>query len=218
MYLHLELNERFREDFGFCLRDKQGRKHYFRFTRMPFGYALATVVMDKLLRPVEHFLHKNSIDSSWFIDDQIGIQPTFIQSALALDFIKFLLGACGWEVNLEKSSIRPQKQITYLGFILDSTRMTVTAPEAKISYSTQLINELFVTQKQQGRVTNKALAKILGLVCHLLTSHGEVLRICTRASQHSLGLSVQEQGWHGFLRVSEQMREELDLCKIYLSK
>ena len=65
---------------------------------------------------------------------------------------------------------------------------------------------------------NKRYAHILGNIVALLVSHGDYLRIFTRSSQHTLGVSVQEFGWQGACKIPKFVIDELEVLAQSLYK
>ena len=216
MYLHLSINDDFQEDFGFAVINEKGEEEWYIFLYMPFGYSPASAIMTKLVKPLVYFLHDQGIDASWYLDDSASFNQSFFQCKLIHEFIKFCLSCAGWQVNIEKSSSKPEQSMVYLGFIIDSRSMIISAPMAKIVRVGKLIDELLKLYESQTLVFNKQIAALLGNTCHLIQSHGDVLRISSRFSQQSLGQSVEREGWDGKLLISSDMAREMKLCKEYL--
>ena len=64
----------------------------------------------------------------------------------------------GFRINWEKSQLVPTQVITYLGFIIDVTRMKLTLPEEKVQ---QIITDC-QSATNKGRVTVRELSKLIG--------------------------------------------------------
>ena len=106
--------------------------------------------------------------------------------------------------------------ILYLGFHINSIDMKIAAPQLKVIILINDISKLVEKFKAEGQVHSKELAHILGVACHFLTSHGDILRICTRSCQQQLGLTVQEHDWNSFLKLSDKMIWELTHLKDFV--
>ena len=60
----------------------------------------------------------------------------------------------GFVINWDKSVLTPSKQITYLGFVIDSDSMNVTLPEDKAQNVVALCRDL--ADKEMDSVRNVA--------------------------------------------------------------
>ena len=216
MYLHLSVNPRFRDLFGFAVVNSSGVLEFYRYMVIPFGLRPATTLMATLMRPIILFLHEQAIDLSYYVDDGITIQDSFTKCQAAHDLILFVLKTAGWEVAMNKCTVRPVTKIVYLGFIICSKTMRVCEPQMKVVRLVNAISTALRDNKAMGSIPNKQLAEILGVVCHLLISHGEILRVATRLTQHTLGKAVQLMGWTGVVCITEEVVFEMQLCQKYL--
>lgn len=217
MYLHVKINEKYQCDFGFAIK-VNGETQYYFFVVVPFGLESATELMATLIKPYKFYVHNLGLDLSCYIDDMIQISVNCVQGLLMHNFIMDLVRFGGWEVNTKKSSVYPQTELLYLGFELDTVTMRVTAPIVKIIRLCKYIDELFTAHKDGNNVACRFLARILGNVTHLLQSHGNTLRICSRASQHALGCSTVGDYWDGDMEVTKAMAREMSLMQYYLHR
>ncbi len=168
----------------------------------------ATALMDMLMQPIHFFLHSKSVDISTFVDDSISISISESRANTCLKIIKFVFQAAGWEIE-DSKTVYPCQVIYYLGFILNSLTMTVTAPFLKLQSLADDINQVIEYFKREGKIVCKDMAHILGVCCHLLSSHGNIMRVATRGNQHALGLAVQDEGWDGFMILNDRLIWEL---------
>ena len=98
----------------------------FQFVGMPNGLASAPRVFTKLLVPVFASLREEGCEAFPYIDDSFVVSNTQEGCARALDRLCFMLDDLGFVVHLEKSVLTPTRKLTFLGFNLDSSEMTVT--------------------------------------------------------------------------------------------
>lgn len=217
MYLHVKINDKFQQDFGFSIIEN-GQIQWYYFLVVPFGIEAATELMSQLIKPYKHYLHSHSCDISVYIDDMIDVGHSYLQAFIMNKFIQTILQMGGWELNMQKSTKFPKTKLLYLGFELDSITMRIMAPIVKICRVIGHIDELIIFYNKNQEIKNRFVASILGNVCHFLQSHGPVLRICSRASQHQLGRSVTEKDWNGSMFISEDMAREMLLVKHYLHR
>ena len=175
----------------------------------------ATYIMNSLIVPIRRFCHARGIDLSTFVDDSFNSALSKIKGLASLKFIKFVFESTGWTLNLSKC-VGPATSLCYLGFNLDSISMRISAPLMKIIILTNDINAAISKADKVGVIYAKELAHILGVCCHLLHSHGSIMRVVTRACQQTLGLTVQEKGWSGSLAINDRMLQEFEMLKVYL--
>ena len=105
-----------------------------------------------------------------------------------------------------KSDGRGQAHITkkYLGFIIDTESMTVSAEDRKLCEIEQLCDAVM---KKNPDV--HLLAKLIGKIVSLHPSHGMVTRVCMRSAYLVLALHTEKFGWKGAGTLSESARSEL---------
>ena len=165
-------------------------------------------MMDKLIQPFRRFCHVHSVDFSCFVDDSINLSLTKLKALASLKLIKYVFNCSGWELSLAKTK-GPATLILYLGFIINSIDMRIAVPQLKVIILCNDISKLLDKFKVAGQIHSKELAHILGMACHFITSHGNIMRITTRSCQQQLGLTVQEHDWNSFLKLTDKMIWEL---------
>ena len=83
----------------------------------------------KVVKPVIAYLHTQGICIVAYLDDLLLMSQSqvFLREHTALAI--FLLQVLGFVINWEKSELNPVQKIIYLGFVIDSLRMTISLPE-----------------------------------------------------------------------------------------
>ena len=208
MYLHLNLSQDIVQYFGFTYKDEEGVDKYYTFQVMPFGFNDATRKMSELMLPIQHFLHTNGIDYSCFVDDSWGTFLSAFQTHTAQLLIYTLYSCAGWATNYAKSTQFPHTCLYYLGYYIDTVSMRVWAPQLKLVNLQMSIDALVLAHGRDTPVAVKQIASVLGTCCHLLVTHGELLRILSRSSQHSTGTAVTARGWNSSMAIEDQMVKE----------
>ena len=171
--------------------------------------------MDKLIQPIRRFCHLHGVDFSCFVDDSINISLTKIKALACLKFIKYVFTCAGWELSLAKTK-GPATMILYLGFHINSIDMKITVPYLKVIILANDISKLIDKFHVAGQIHSKELAHVLGMACHFITSHGNIMRICTRTCQQQLGLTVQLHDWNSHLKLTDKMTWELSHLKDFI--
>ena len=132
-------------------------KHY-RFKCLVQGYRDAPRLFSKLLRPVFAHLHELGMISSSYIDDFIFLASSDSELRNYLDYASKLFDNLGFTINLNKSSFLPSHEMEYLGFILNSSSMTVTLTLQKQEKIKTLGSELLMDSK----ITVRKFASFIG--------------------------------------------------------
>ena len=101
------------------------------FTCLPNGLTCGPRVFTKITKPIFSQLRKaghltaNYIDDSFLMGDTLEDCRNNVQATMDLSL------KCGFIVHPDKSVFEPSQQLTYLGFVLDSRRMTVSLGKDK---------------------------------------------------------------------------------------
>ena len=134
-------------------------KHY-QFTCMPQGLGPASRVFTKILKPVFSHLRARGIEITGYIDDSLSVCDDSAEHARQINYVVELFDKLGFTINVDKSVLPPALscQIEHLGFLFDSTAMTVTLTDQK----KQCIHNLACQILSKERVTIADLAQFIG--------------------------------------------------------
>lgn len=125
-YFLVPIEEKFRKYLRFYFKNI-----LYEFNVLPFGLSIAPYIFTKLLKPALSFLRQNGITCVAYIDDFLLIADNHLHSQLNTAFTLSTLESLGFLINHEKSSLVPNTTCKFLGFILNSSRMTIELPEDK---------------------------------------------------------------------------------------
>lgn len=132
----------------------------YQFNALPFGLCTAPYVFTKILKPVISYLREQNIIVSIYLDDIICIGKDFETCYKNILEICALLQSLGFVINTEKSCLLPSKCCKYLGFILDSERMTMSLPVSKIN----LLSDFIKSFKYKRQCKIREFSQLLGLL------------------------------------------------------
>ena len=132
----------------------------YKFTVFPNGLACCPRLFTKILKPVMSHLHSLGYISTIFIDDTLLIGDSELECLRNVNASMDVFQRLGFVVHPEKSILRPEKQITYLGFVINSENMTVRPTEEK----KEKIKDLAVTLLHKGYASIRLLAKFIGMI------------------------------------------------------
>lgn len=185
----------------------QGKRKFLVFKHLPFGISSAVHAMTKIWKPITAYLHKMGIPFSIYIDDGRLLASSKEQAEQFRGQVYECVKKAGWQIARDKSDgpgmASQCKQ--YLGFNIDSHKMTVSYPTTKLDkFCDEIVKSL-----QSNEVHVKNLAKLLGKMISLSPSHGSCVRICTRSGYAMLEEHVASRGWKGVIPWTLPARREM---------
>ena len=152
-FYSIHVNESYQKFFKFNWKGK-----LYKYLGMPNGYGEAMRTFTKLLRVPFGILRSKGYLSVVFVDD------TYLQAdcrSKCLDNIQAtisLLRSLGFTIHADKSILEPTQQIEFLGFIIDSSQMTIKLSEKKTNVLKNKIKSFLAHQKR----TIRELASVIG--------------------------------------------------------
>lgn len=134
------------------------------FTCLPFGLSTAPYVFTKILKPVASRLREMGLVVVIYLDDILLIADSQQGCTKQLARLINLLEGLGFLVNYEKSALIPAKRQRFLGYILDSGKMTIELPKDKRDNALALINRM--SRKETCRINEwESFVGTLGSCC-----------------------------------------------------
>ena len=205
---HVSIYEPHQQYLGFCLPGrKEGEKErYFIFLVMPFGLASAVKCITRMTKPLCGYISSKGIRHSIYIDDGNVLARAL---ALVIAHLAFVLGAlrqAGFVIAEDKTdTAETVSQVKlYLGFVLDSQKMTVRVSEEKLTNLRQALREV---TESRGKVKAKTVAKAIGKLVAAEPALGPTVQLLSRMAQNELAQATEENGWNTWMLVSEQAKE-----------
>ena len=114
----------------------------YEFTCLCFGLSSAPRIFTKLMKPVVVCLRRRGYTLVIFLDDMLIIADSCGECLSALcDTIK-LLTDLGFVINVDKSNLTPSQRTEFLGFVFDSTNLSISLPQEKIQRLTDFAKYL----------------------------------------------------------------------------
>ena len=96
----------------------------YQYTCLPNGLSSAPRIFTKLLKPVYATLHEQGYPNLGYIDDSYLQGDTPLDCTNNVDATGPLFSALGFYLHDDKSVFKPTQQLIFLGFQLDSCKMT----------------------------------------------------------------------------------------------
>ena len=136
----------------------QFEENLYRYTCFPNGLSSALRIFTKILKPVFSALRKEGNQILGYLDDTFLMGDTFNECKNAILGSVKLITNLGFFVHLEKSKFFPSQVIEFLGFIINSKKMTLILSESKQNDIKAILKEV----KIKGKVVVTTLAKLIG--------------------------------------------------------
>lgn len=157
-YYSVPIHEDFKKYLKFSWEN-----NLYEFTCLPNGLACAPRLFTKLLKPVLSTLRLSGFLSVAYIDD-IYLQGDTEQSCKTnVETTLIMLRKLGFVVHPKKSNFNPCQEIKFLGFILNSERMTVSPSPNKAASIAECIKSLLAKTKPTIRNLAEVIGKIVAV-------------------------------------------------------
>ena len=157
-FYSLPVNPKHRKFLRFVWNGK-----HMQFTCMPQGLGPASRVFTKILKPVTAHLRSIGLEISPYIDDIIAMHDDDDQYMPIATYAARLFDKLGYTINLAKSVLPPDRMtvIEHLGFIFNSTEMTVQLTEKKQNRIAILAENLLTAKKSSLQQLAQFIGKLV---------------------------------------------------------
>ena len=181
------------------------RGYSYCWSRLPFGLKTSPRVFTKLMKPVFAHLRQAGITLIVYLDDFLLISDSSDTLTSQVKHTTDLLTALGYTVNFEKSSLTPTRQITFLGFVIDSVTMRLSTPDEKL----QQIKALLASITAHNRVSLRDLSRALGKLNSLCTIVRSIRYHCHSITQVVSHAARGTTDFSSLISVTPEMRQDL---------
>lgn len=113
----------------------------YQFVCLPFGLSTAPFIFTKILKPVVNRLRGKGFASTIYLDDILCIGSSAVACAKNVEVTLRTLESLGFLVNYKKSDLVPSKICPFLGFVIDSYKMTLELPDQKRKKILEIVEE-----------------------------------------------------------------------------
>ena len=146
-----------------------GRTWQFRV--LCFGLSTAPQVFTCAMAPVSGFLHQVGVRMLQYLDDWLILASSREEACWARDQVLSLCQELGIVVNLEKFTLTPSQQITYLGIRIDSQTFRASATPSRIE-KFSIVEEFLSSKVQSAKFWRVLLGHLASL--SRLVSNGQL--------------------------------------------
>lgn len=196
------------------LRFKWEDKLY-QYTCLPNGLAQAPRNFTKILKPIFGHLAEQGHTTFGYIDDTFIMGDSREDCEVAIEALRDCFVKLGFQIRVEKSVLEPVRELTFLGYVLNSVTMKVYPTGEKISKGLELLREF----RARKRSTIRQLAGLIGVLndltkgCEYGTGHYRHLeKDKTRALARSKG------DFEGYLELSPNAKNDLTWWMLNLAR
>ena len=153
-YMTLPIEEESRNYLCFQFQDQM-----FQFCVLPFGLNDAPRAFTKTLKPPVGTLRSLGFKLVVYLDDIILAASTRDLCIYQGQILIKTLENLGFVINMEKSNLVPSQVVLFLGFVVDSKKMSFSLPDSKI----QSIRLSAQTLLNQPKVSLRKLSQFIGM-------------------------------------------------------
>lgn len=159
-YWHIPLAPAHRRFFSFWF---DGRMY--RFDVLPFGVSVAPYVFHHMLRPLVSWLRQAGVRICAYLDDLLILGSSAEECRRHGQLVADLLADLGFRIHPDKSELIPATTRTFLGFVVDSTAMTLRLPAPKARRIARECRALANRVRHQNHTPSvRTVARLLGRI------------------------------------------------------
>ena len=188
MYFHVRLQDKLSQYFCFRLVRANGTEEYYKYRVMGYGYSPAGRVATRLVGPIKAFLHTLGIRFTIFIDDRRICAASKIECDFKARTTLLVFQLAGWNIQWLKTASEPGQQVKYQEFNTNTVTMKYVMDQHKEEDVLRTIDLLLSVG--QAPIPSRELASAVEKVPAARTSHGDIVVVMTRSTQHQLGQAV----------------------------
>ena len=202
------------KDAYFCIPIHPSHRKYLSFRwegeilqyrSLPFGLAAGPRLFTKMLKPVVAILRRTGVRLVIYLDDMILLNQTPEGLVKDRDSALHVLHNLGWLINWKKSVLNPTQKLEFLGFELDSIKMTVSLPPAKIENILKKCHIMLNSPK----TTFHELASLIGTLQSTMEAIIPAALYVRQLQMHQTKSLLKSQNYQSIIQLKSQCKEEI---------
>jgi hypothetical protein len=161
----------------------------YQFTCLVMGLSISPLYFSKLVGVLVLLARRWGIRVSFYMDDTLLRAPTFSEAYENHQLFGNLFQQAGFLLHRDKSVSEPTQCIKYLGFVIDSTTLTISLPPEKVARLKQAVKKALREIHSQRVSSIRIAAKTIGFILSSLpaTTYGKAhYRNLEEAKLHAL--------------------------------
>ena len=207
-YMHLLVREDCRKWMGI---EWQGQTY--RFRTLTFGMSLSPWFFCKTVRVLLRRWRGQGIRVHGHVDDFLLCTRTREVAEKQRDVCAMTMDVCGWVRAEGKGSWEPTQRLGHLGFILDTQKMMVEVPEAKLTDLAGVLHRIADANRQRKGIRARWVAAVAGKIVSLSLAFGPA-RLMSRALFGVVDARNRRWWeWDHHVRLSPQAVDDIEWLK-----
>lgn len=190
-----------RKFLQFAFKDK-----LYQYTCLPFGLSSAPHIFTKVLKPIFASLRKQGHVILGYLDDSLLIGESELECKENVRATTLLFERLGFVVHPKKSVLQPSKSISFLGFKLCSTDMSVRLLENKVVDIQEDCKRLIQKDRESIRTVAALIGKLVAACPGV--QYGPVFYIPLEIAKNR-ALRVNQGSFEGMMHIDEDVRRNL---------
>ena len=180
----------------------------YQFNVLPFGLSSAPRIFTKVLKPIFSKMREEGLCVLGYIDDSLILGRSYEECVVATTRLSQLFESLGFTINVKKSSFEPSQQLTFLGYIIDSTQMTIS-PTTKKKEKLKEIIRILLSGENKFRI--RFVASAIGFIVDLCkgVQYGPNYFRCLERDKILALKRVKDKGYDGLMFLSSESKAEL---------
>jgi hypothetical protein len=192
------------------------RGRFYQYTTLNFGLAQAPWVFAKAMRAVVRRWRSRQERVFNYLDDFLGAAKCRVELAR----LAWLWRAEMWELGLvwepSKCVWIPTQRLELLGLVVDTERMVVEIPEAKLGAYAEILTRILEADQEGRTVSARWLAQAAGKIVSVAAAFSPA-RLMTRAAFGVIQPRARERWeWDSAVTLSEQVKDDLHWLRLNL--
>lgn len=172
-YHHIPINEEHSKYLGFCWENK-----FYYFRVLPFGVTSGPFLFTKIFRPLIQRWRAKGILIYIYLDDLLILCDNPHKLRKNLFSVVSDLWNCGFVISADKCVLEFEKELTYLGFTINTDSFSISVPQQKLE---KCLDALANGLAAFPVMTARQAFKIAGLIMSLKPGYGEDCLMYSRA-------------------------------------
>lgn len=192
-------------------------QQFYEFTALPYGLCTAPSVFTKLLKPVISYIRSLGYTIVIYLDDILCIANSYETCQTQTTHIIKILENLGFILNYDKSFLCPSRCSKFLGFMIDSTDLTLALPLDK----REKIKDKLIQLQRLQRCKIRDFAQLLGMLtaaCPAIPFGWMYTKLLER--KRYLALLASNENYNAYMKICPSIHNDIRwwLSKIMSSK
>lgn len=185
----------------------QYKNNLYEFNALPYGLSSAPYIFTKIMRVVVAHLREKGHKSVIYLDDLLCVGSDYKTCQKNVHESISLLESLGFVINFEKCYLEPTQSCNFLGFVFNTTKMTLELPLEKKKHIFKLVNKY----RGLDKCAIRELAQLIGLLISACPAvqYGWVYTKYLERHKY-LMLSKNDNNFDSLMALNSDIKDDLD--------